>query len=69
MAQADVDGNAVRSAAEALVSAGHQAIAVRCNVAAEAEVAAIAYFTPKLPLISPESCHPFQGKVALVHFW
>ena len=23
-----------------------------------------AYFTPKLPLISHESCHPFQGKVA-----
>ena len=124
VALADVDGNAVRSAAEALVSTGHQAIAVRCNVAAEAEVAAIAYFTPKrfmatfgvreskkkipfadkkaetqnpwcdarifglshcacsllcsatagitksgqeppkLPLISPESCHPFQGKGA-----
>jgi NAD(P)-dependent dehydrogenase (short-subunit alcohol dehydrogenase family) len=41
VALADVDGNAVRSAAEALVSAGHQAIAVRCNVAAEAEVAAM----------------------------
>jgi NAD(P)-dependent dehydrogenase (short-subunit alcohol dehydrogenase family) len=37
---ADVNEHAVRSAAEELVSAGHQAIAVRCNVAAEAEVAA-----------------------------
>ena len=38
---ADIDENAVRSAAEALVAAGHQAIAVRCNVADEAEVAAM----------------------------
>src|SRR5437660_1357476 len=37
---ADIDENAVRSAAEELVSAGHKAIAVRCNVADEAEVAA-----------------------------
>jgi len=33
---ADIDENAVRSAAEELVSAGHKAIAVRCNVADEA---------------------------------
>jgi len=32
---------AVRSAAEELVSADHKAIAVRCNVADEAEVAAM----------------------------
>src|SRR5207248_10078547 len=38
---ADVDENAVRSAAEELVSAGHKAIAVRCNVADEAQVVAI----------------------------
>src|SRR5256886_12336408 len=38
---ADIDGHAVRSAAEELVSAGHKAIAVRCNVADEAEVAAM----------------------------
>lgn len=34
---ADIHENAVRSAAEELVSAGHQAIAVRCNVADETE--------------------------------
>src|SRR3982074_392004 len=38
---ADIDENAIRSAAEELVSAGHKAIAVRCNVADEAEVAAM----------------------------
>src|SRR5213080_1553544 len=38
---ADIDEHAVRSAAEELVSAGHKAIAVRCNVADEAEVAAM----------------------------
>src|SRR5256712_2252952 len=38
---ADIDENAVRSAAEELVSAGHKAIAARCNVADEAEVAAM----------------------------
>jgi len=38
---ADINENAVRSVAEELVSAGHQAIAVRCNVADEAEVAAM----------------------------
>jgi NAD(P)-dependent dehydrogenase (short-subunit alcohol dehydrogenase family) len=41
VALADVNENAVRSAAEELVSAGHKAIAVRCNVADEAEVAAM----------------------------
>jgi NAD(P)-dependent dehydrogenase (short-subunit alcohol dehydrogenase family) len=38
---ADVHENAVCSAAEELVAAGHKAIAVRCNVADEAEVAAM----------------------------
>jgi NAD(P)-dependent dehydrogenase (short-subunit alcohol dehydrogenase family) len=38
---ADIHENAVRSAAEELVFAGHKAIAVRCNVAVEAEVAAM----------------------------
>jgi NAD(P)-dependent dehydrogenase (short-subunit alcohol dehydrogenase family) len=37
----DIDEQAVRSAAEELVSAGHKAIAVRCNVADEADVAAM----------------------------
>jgi NAD(P)-dependent dehydrogenase (short-subunit alcohol dehydrogenase family) len=36
---ADVNENGARSAAEDLVAAGHKAIAVRCNVADEAEVA------------------------------
>ena len=39
VALADVNENAVHSTAEQLVSAGHKAIAVRCNVADEAEVA------------------------------
>ena len=38
---ADIHEDAVRSVAEELVSAGHKAIAVRCNVAVEAEVAAM----------------------------
>jgi NAD(P)-dependent dehydrogenase (short-subunit alcohol dehydrogenase family) len=38
---ADINENAVRSAAEELVSAGHQAIAIHCNVVDEAEVAAM----------------------------
>ncbi len=38
---ADIHEHAVRAAAEELVSAGHQAIAVRCNVADEADVAAM----------------------------
>lgn len=41
VALADVDENAVRSAAEQLVAAGHKAMPVRCNVADEAEVAAM----------------------------
>jgi NAD(P)-dependent dehydrogenase (short-subunit alcohol dehydrogenase family) len=41
VAVADVHENAVCSAAEQLVAAGYQAIAVRCNVADEAEVAAM----------------------------
>src|SRR5436853_3214115 len=41
VALADVNEKAVRSAAELLVSAGHKAIAIRCNVADEAEVAAM----------------------------
>ena len=41
VALVDVQENAVRSAAEELISAGHKAIAVRCNVADEAEVAAM----------------------------
>jgi len=36
---ADVEENAVRAAAEELISAGHNAIAVRCDVADEADVA------------------------------
>jgi NAD(P)-dependent dehydrogenase (short-subunit alcohol dehydrogenase family) len=38
---ADINEHAVRSAAEELIFAGHIAIAVRCNVADEAEVAAM----------------------------
>ena len=38
---ADVEENAVRAAAEEVVSAGHNAVAVRCNVADEADVAAM----------------------------
>ena len=41
VALADVDEDTVRSAAEELVAAGHKAIAVRYNVADEAEVAAM----------------------------
>jgi NAD(P)-dependent dehydrogenase (short-subunit alcohol dehydrogenase family) len=41
VALADIREDAVRSAAEGLVAAGHKAIAVRCNVADEAEVAAM----------------------------
>ena len=41
VALADVHENAVRSAAEELVAAGHKAIGIRCNVADEAEVAAM----------------------------
>src|SRR5438445_6805861 len=41
VALADVNENAVRSAAAELVAAGHKAIGIRCNVADEAEVAAM----------------------------
>ena len=41
VALADVNEKAVRSAAEELVAAGHKAIGIRCNVADEAEVAAM----------------------------
>jgi NAD(P)-dependent dehydrogenase (short-subunit alcohol dehydrogenase family) len=41
VALTDVDENAVRSAAEELASTGHKTIAIRCNVADEAEVAAM----------------------------
>jgi hypothetical protein len=33
-------------------------------IASQEALIETAYFTPKLPLISPESCHPFQGKGA-----
>src|SRR3981189_946279 len=41
VALADVNENAVRSAAEELGPAGHKAIGIRCNVADETEVAAM----------------------------
>ena len=41
VALADINEAAVRSAAENLAAAGHKAIAVRCDVADEAEVAAM----------------------------
>ena len=41
MALADVNENAVGTAAEELVAAGHKAIGLRCNVADETEVAAM----------------------------
>ena len=41
VALADVNESAVSSAAEELVAAGHKAIGIRCNVADEAEVAAM----------------------------
>ena len=41
VALADVNEKAVRTAAEELVAAGHKAIGIRCNVADEAEVAAM----------------------------
>jgi len=41
VALADVNENAVRSIAEELVAAGHKAIGIRCDVADEAEVAAM----------------------------
>ncbi|MFL6465262.1 MAG: SDR family oxidoreductase [Bryobacteraceae bacterium] len=41
VALADIDEGALRSAVEKLVSVGRQAIAIRCNVADEGEVAAM----------------------------
>src|SRR5205809_4465899 len=41
VALADVNENAVGTAAEELVAAGHKAIGLRCNVADETEVAAM----------------------------
>ena len=41
VALSDANENAVRSATEEVVTAGHKAIGIRCNVADEAEVAAM----------------------------
>ncbi|HJR77522.1 MAG TPA: SDR family NAD(P)-dependent oxidoreductase [Nitrospiraceae bacterium] len=41
VALADVNENAVRAATEKLIAAGHKALAIRCNVANEAEAAAM----------------------------
>src|SRR2546430_12598182 len=41
VALSDVNENAVRSAAEELVAAGHKAIGIRCDVSDETEVAAM----------------------------
>src|SRR5215213_9543220 len=41
VALADVDGGAVRAAADDLTAAGHQALGVTCDVADEAQVAAL----------------------------
>src|SRR5437867_1130765 len=41
VALSDVNENGVRSAAEELVASGHKAIGIRCNVADEADVAAM----------------------------
>lgn len=41
VALVDINEKAVRSAAEELVAVGHEAIAIRCNVTNEAEVAAM----------------------------
>ena len=57
---ADIDEHAVRSAAEELVSAGHKAIAVRCNVADEADVAAA---------ISKEGKRTHTYEVGDVAYW
>jgi NAD(P)-dependent dehydrogenase (short-subunit alcohol dehydrogenase family) len=45
VALADIQENAVRLAAQELVSAGHRAIAAHCNVADETEVAAMVELT------------------------
>ena len=41
VALADIDERAARTAVDDLIAAGHRAIAVRCNIADEAEVAAM----------------------------
>src|SRR5437667_12683188 len=41
VALADIDERAARTAVDDLIAAGHRAIVVRCNVADEAEVAAM----------------------------
>src|SRR6266568_7980977 len=41
VALADIDEAEARAAAEQLISAGHKAVAIRCNVANEADVAEI----------------------------
>ena len=41
MALADLDESAVKTAVEKLTAAGHKAIAIRCNVAIEADVVAM----------------------------
>ena len=41
VALVDINENAVRAAAEKLTAAGHKALAIRCNVVDEAEVAAM----------------------------
>ena len=41
LALVDINENAVRAAAEKLTAAGHKALAIRCNVVDEAEVAAM----------------------------
>jgi len=41
VALADIDEKAARTAVDDLIAAGHRAIAVRCNIADEAEVAAM----------------------------
>src|SRR5437763_8716444 len=41
VALVDINENAVRAAAEKLTAAGHKALAIRCNVVVEAEVAAM----------------------------
>ncbi len=41
VALADVNESAARSAADALISSGHRALAIRCDVSAESEVASM----------------------------
>jgi NAD(P)-dependent dehydrogenase (short-subunit alcohol dehydrogenase family) len=64
VALADVDEKSARSAVEGLAAAGHKAIAIRCHVADEAEVASMVEQTVYLPsvawmlhIITPASSH------------